>query len=179
MKPALTSILGLGLAWFVPEALAPAPEKPATNLQEYLSLTATQQRSLEQLQAQLRQKARASVQDLEQKQKAVRTQLASGDADPLTLGKLVISLELAKHRTEAASEEIRNLAMSQLTAAQRSKLQALESAKALQPVVREAMGMFLLAPPPELIRGSGPLGMFTAPHNRPVRQQHSRKDGLV
>lgn len=166
-KPIAFSLLGLGLVGFVPDAVAPvANSKPAVSLREYLSLTNEQQQSLEQLQARMRVKARASVTDLEEKQKALRTRLASGDADPLTVGKLVLAMEVAKNNAEATSQELRAKALQQLTEAQQAKLRALEEARVLQPVVREAIGMFLLAPPETLLNGTGPLGMFSSPHRK-------------
>lgn len=163
-KPVLTSVMSLGLMWFVPEASAPETEKPAaTNLQDYLSLSDAQRKTLGELQARMRVKARASVQELESKQKALRTQLASGDVDPLTVGKLYISLELAKGKAESTSEELRSEALAQLTVEQRAKLSKLEEAQRMQPLVREAVGLFLLPPPSEILTGTGPLGMFQAP----------------
>ncbi len=175
MKPVILSVISLGMVWFVPEAVAPITAKKPANLQEYLALSDQQRQNLEQIQTQMREKARASVHELEDKQKALRTHLASGDADALAVGKLVIALELAKTKAQATSEELQSQARAQLTATQLAKLQALEAAQSLQPVVREAMGMFLLAPPPAVLKGTGPLGMFTAPR----RGQQGKKDGVA
>lgn len=179
-KPVLTSVMSLGLMWFVPEASAPETEKPAAaNLQEYLSLSDAQRKTLGELQARMRVKARASVQELESKQKALRTQLASGDIDALTVGKLYISLELAKGKAESTSEELRNEALAQLTVEQRAKLSKLEEAQRMQPLVREAVGMFLLPPPNEILTGTGPLGMFQAPRRGGRMIQHQQPKASI
>jgi Spy/CpxP family protein refolding chaperone len=173
-KPALTvsAILSLGFMAVTPQAIAPmVREKSPSNLKDYLALTGAQQKALEELQAAMRVKARASVAELEEKQKALRTRLASGDLDPFAVGKLVIEMEVAKNKAEATSEELRSMAMRHLTDAQKARLQALEEARALQPVVREAIGMFLLAPPAAVTNGAGPLGMFPAQRRKPPQPQ--------
>lgn len=167
-KPALTSVLlSLGMVGFVPEASAPETARPpAANLQEYLSLSDSQRQALAELQARMRTKARASVRQLGEKQRALRTQLASGDLNPFTVGKLYLSLEVAKDNAEATSAELRKEALALLSVEQLARLQKLEEARQMQPLVREAVGLFLIAPPTEVLTGTGPLGMFQAPPPR-------------
>jgi Spy/CpxP family protein refolding chaperone len=170
MKPVVVSLISVGLALLIPSVSAPTHQTKASaaSLREYLSLTDQQQQDLEKLQVQAREKARASVEKLEEKQRALRTQLANGNANPLTVGKLVIELELAKNNAEEVSSQLRSQALTMLTDLQKAKLEALDEARKLQPVAREAVGMFLLAPPPTLLKGTGPLGMFTAPKRGPA-----------
>ena len=177
MRTALVAIMSFGLAWVVPQLLPgrstaslSAAGNDAATVQEYLDLTSEQQQKLEALSAKLRERAHASMQDLESKQKALRMRLASDDMDALAAGKALIDLEVAKHQTERISDSLRNQAMTVLSPEQREKLQALGQAEKLHPVARQAMGLFLLAPPDEFLNGTGPLGMFPA-RKRPLTRQ--------
>ena len=168
MRTALFSLLSFGLAWVVPQIPGRNNQTPAAvaakadSVQEYLSLTADQQKQLDELAARLRTKADAARQQLESKQKALRMQLASDNADALAAGRALLELEVAKHRSERTSDEMRAEALALLTPEQREKLTVLEQAAKLHPLTRQAMGMFLIPPPDAVISGTGPLGMFPA-----------------
>lgn len=173
MRTAMVSLVSFGLAWIVPQL--PSVSNPAVqvvtgaeSVQEYLVLTSDQQQKLEALSNKLRSRAQSSMEDLEAKQKALRTRLASDEADALSAGKALLRLEVAKRRAERISEELRSEATALLTADQIAKLKTLEQAEKLHPVARQAMGMFLLAPPDAVLNGTGPLGMFPA-KRRPAR----------
>jgi Spy/CpxP family protein refolding chaperone len=161
--------MSFGLAWVVPQFregvspnLAPAATVKAESVQEYLQLSAEQQKQLEDLTARLRTKAQSSERELESKQKALRLQLAADSADLVAAGKALLELEVAKRRSESTSEELRAEALALLTPTQREKLTVLEQASKLHSLTRQAMGMFLIPPPEAVISGTGPLGMFPA-----------------
>ena len=168
MRTALVSLLSFGLAWVIPQlpghnsqSTASAAMK-ADSVQDYLSLTADQQKQLDELGARLRIRAQSSQQQLESKQKALRMQLAADNADPLAAGRALLELEVAKHRSERTAEESQTEALAVLTAEQRQKLTVLEQAAKLHSITRQAMGIFLIPPPEAFLSGTGPLGMFPA-----------------
>lgn len=168
MRTALVSLMSFGLAWVVPQlpglrgGIENQAAVNATSVQEYLELSGAQQRGLEGLAARLRAKSTDSQRDLESKQKALRMQLASDRADALAAGKALLELEVAKHRSQRTSDEIRNEALALLSPEQREKLRVLEQAAKLHSLTRQAMGMFLIPPPDAVLTGTGPLGMFPA-----------------
>jgi Spy/CpxP family protein refolding chaperone len=168
MRTAIVSLMSFGLAWMVPQLPSLRSESnaivatDAESVQDFLGLTDDQQQKLEDLSKRLREKAGASMQDLESKQKALRLRLASNDNDALATGKALLALEVAKRNTEKTSGELRAEAMQLLTDDQREKLNALEQAAKLHPLARQAMSMFLIPPPDSVLNGSGPLGMFPA-----------------
>jgi hypothetical protein len=151
---------------FAPDGAVSTDTSKPLSLREYLNLSETQVKQLETLQAQRRDQARASIENLEQKQKALRTRLASSATKPLSLGSAVLQLELAKTRAEVTTSGLTEEALAYLTPAQRVKLRDLEQFRRLQPVIREAAAKFLIAPPEAVVNGSGPLGMFTAPRKK-------------
>ncbi len=168
MRTALVSLLSFGLAWVIPQLLGYQSQTPtsaamkADSVQEYLSLTADQQKQLDELGVRLRMRAQSSQQELESKQKALRMQLAADNADPLSAGRALLELEVAKHRSERTSEELQTEALAVLTPEQRQKLTVLDQAAKLHSITRQAMGMFLIPPPEAFLSGTGPLGMFPA-----------------
>ncbi|BDC48306.1 hypothetical protein F183_A06220 [Bryobacterales bacterium F-183] len=173
--PILASVAAFGALCFLPSAMfAPDgavstdPGRPLS-LREYLNLSDSQVRKLEDLQARRKDSARASIENLEQKQKALRTRLASNATGPLAVGSAVLQLELAKTRAEITTTELTQEAVAVLTPAQLAKLHELERLRKLQPVIREASAKFLIAPPDAIVNGSGPLGMFSAPWKRQDR----------
>lgn len=173
MRTALVSLMSFGLAWIVPQfpwhgasvsqtPAAAAAAAKAETVQEYLELTSDQKTKLEELTARLRAKAQHSEQQLESKQRALRLQLASDNADPIAAGKALLELEVAKRQSESTSGELRAEALKVLTQQQRERLTVLEQASKLHSLTRQAMGMFLIPPPDAVISGTGPLGMFPA-----------------
>jgi hypothetical protein len=167
MRTALLCLMSFGVAWVVPQlpgltGNGQIPAVKASSVEAYLELDASQQKKLEDLSARLRTKADGSMRELEEKQKALRMQLASENADALAAGRALLALELAKHKAEKTSEEMRQEALTVLNEDQRAKLQVLEQAEKLHPLAKQAMGLFLLAPPDAVVTGTGPLGMFPA-----------------
>ncbi|MBS1834982.1 MAG: periplasmic heavy metal sensor [Acidobacteria bacterium] len=159
-------------AMFAPDGAASTDPRKPLSLREYLNLSETQVKQLETLRDQRKEQARASIDNLEQKQKALRTRLASSETEPLSVGSAVLQLELAKTRAEVTTSDLTEDAVAYLTPAQRAKLRDLERFRQLQPVLREAAANFLIAPPEAVVSGSGPLGMFTAPRKRDRRSSY-------
>lgn len=151
---------------FAPDGAVSTDAGKPVSLREYLNLSDSQVRALDALQAQRRDQARASIENLEQKQKALRTRLASSATGPLAVGSAVLQLELAKTRAEITTTDLTGEAVAYLTPAQRTKLRELERVRQLQFAAREAGQRFLIAPPDAVVNGSGPLGMFTAPRKK-------------
>jgi Spy/CpxP family protein refolding chaperone len=127
-----------------------------TEVQSYLNLTDAQISSLQQL----RQSERAALKPIFQQMgplhESLRTQKQSGSADPTAVGKLVLSIESLEQQAEPIRSSFQQQALNVLTADQKAKLTALQSAAALMPTIHEATALNLLTPPkgPE-----GPGGM--------------------
>ena len=167
MKTAIIAVISFGLAWVVPQLPGRSNQVfqaslDADTVEEYLALTSGQHQKLKALSTKLQGRAQSSMEELESTQKALRMRLASDDNDAMAAGKALLNLEVAKRRAERTSEEIRKEAVALLTTEQITKLKALDQAVKLHPVARQAMGMFLIAPPDSTLTGTGPLGMFPA-----------------
>jgi Spy/CpxP family protein refolding chaperone len=129
-----------------------------TEVQSYLNLTDTQISSLQQL----RQSEMAALKPIFQQigplHQSLRTQEQSSSADATAVGKLVLSIQSLEQQAAPIRSSYQQQALAVLTADQKTKLAALESAAALLPTIYEATALNLLTPP----KGSeGPGGVAT------------------
>lgn len=132
-----------------------------TAAQSYLNLTDAQISQLKQL----RQSEMAALKPIFQQigplRETLRTQEQSGSPDASAVGKLVLSIQALEQQTEPIRSSYQQQAQAVLTADQKTKLAALESAAALIPAIHEASGLNLLTPPKGEFGpgGFGPDGM--------------------
>ena len=136
-----------------------------TEVQSYLNLTAAQISSLQQL----RQSEMAALKPIFQQagplRQSLRTQEQSSSADAAEVGKLVLSLRSLEQQAAPIRSSFQQQALAVLTADQKTKLAALESAAALMPAIHEATALNLLTPPKEA-EGPGGFGAEGMPRGR-------------
>ena len=118
-----------------------------TAVQSYLNLTDAQISSLQQL----RQSEMAALKPIFRQigplHESLRTQSQSSSADATAVGKLVLSIQSLEQQAAPIRASYQQQALAVLTADQKTKLAALESAAALMPTIREAAALHLLTPP--------------------------------
>jgi Spy/CpxP family protein refolding chaperone len=142
-------LIPLAAAVVAAAAFAQQPPAPdASALKAYLGLTDSQVTALQAIRTQQRTALADARQQLQQKQQALNSLLSGGSTDAGAVGKLVLDIQALRKQLDTNSASLRAQAANVLTTAdQKTKLKALEDASKLQPVIREAEYLFLLAPP--------------------------------
>jgi len=139
----------------------PTPDVSA--LKTYLNLTDAQVTSLQAIRTQQRTALSNTHQQLQQKQQSLNSLLSGGSTDPNAVGQLVLDIQALRKQVSTANSSLQAQAVSVLTADQKTKLNALQDAAKLQPAIREAEFLFLLAPPTPPAGGPGDFGAFGRP----------------
>lgn len=136
-----------------------------TEVQSYLNLTDAQISTLKQL----RQSEMTALQPIFDQiaplRQSLREQEQSSTADSAAIAKLVTSIQALEQQATPIRASFQQQAQAVLTADQKTKLAALESAAALLPAIHEASALNLMTPP----KGFGPGGGF-----RPGMMAHGR-----
>lgn len=135
------------------------PAASYDNVKAYLNLTDAQITSLQAIQTQARTNGQQTRADIQTKQQALQTLLKQTSPDPTAVGKALLDLEAARAKLHTANSSLVDQAVAVLTADQKTKLQTLAAAEALQPQIHEATMLFLLTPPAPPAGAMGPLGM--------------------
>ena len=146
MKPFLTL---MAAAVFSSAAFAQTsgrPEPAFTELREALKLTDAQMTQLRNLESQTRESLRAAREEIQTKRAALRTALDNNVTDPATLSRLLLEMEAARKRIEAARASARSSALAILTADQQAALARLEEAAKLRFALGQAYRLNLIAP---------------------------------
>ncbi|MGA3042386.1 MAG: Spy/CpxP family protein refolding chaperone [Bryobacteraceae bacterium] len=139
-----------------PHARSMGGPPQTTQVQSYLNLTDAQVSALQQL----RQSEKAALQPIFQQlgplHESLRAQSQGSGADATVVGKLVLSIQSLEQQAAPIRSSYQQQALGVLTADQKTKVAALQSAAALMPAIHEAAGLNLLTPP----KGSeGPGGL--------------------
>jgi len=144
----------LSIVGFAAALLAQGPGGPrmhrmgmtpkATEAQSYLNLTDAQVTSLQQLRQAEITALKPIFQQIAPLRDSLRTQTQSGSADPAAIGKLVLSIQALEQQISTTRSSYHDQALALLTADQKSKLAALQSAADLMPTIHQAMGLNLL-----------------------------------
>ncbi|MBL8296308.1 MAG: Spy/CpxP family protein refolding chaperone [Bryobacterales bacterium] len=127
-----------------------------TEIKAYLTLTDSQVTSLQQLRQQEAEAVKTDMDTVRAKQTELRAAVDKGDA--ATAGKLLVEISAIHKRIADARTRYYTNAVAVLTAAQKTKLQALEEAAKLMPTIGQARALNLLTQP-ERPAGAGPMGM--------------------
>jgi Spy/CpxP family protein refolding chaperone len=138
--------------------------------QSYLNLTDAQVQSLQQLRQSEMTALKPVMDQIGPLRQSLQTQLQSGSADAAALGKLMLSIQTLEQQATTTRNSFHDQALALLTADQKTKLAALQSAADLMPTIHEAMGLNLLSPPQGLegAPGFGGPGLFMhRPAGRP------------
>jgi Spy/CpxP family protein refolding chaperone len=151
---AATAMFAQGPGGFRAHSMS-APPKTA-EVQSYLNLTDAQISTLQQLRQSEMEALKPIFQQIGPLHDSLRAQSQGSGADPTAVGKLVLSIQSLEQQAAPIRSSYQQQALGVLTADQKTKLAALESAAALMPAIHEAAGLNLLTPP----KGSeGPGGL--------------------
>lgn len=127
-----------------------------TEVQSYLNLTDAQISTLQQLRQSEMTALKPIFQQIGPLRQSLREQEQSGSADATAVGKLVLSIQTLEQQAAPIRASFQQQAQAVLTADQKTKLTALQSAASLMPAIHEATGLNLMTPP----KGAGGPGEF-------------------
>ena len=134
-------------------------------VQTYLNLTDSQIQSLQQLRQSEMAALKPIMEQIRPLRQSLHSQMQSGSSDAAAVSKLMQSIQALEQQAAPIRSSFQQQALALLTADQKTKLAALESAASLMPAVHEATALNLLTPP------KGPDGPFgpggPAPEDRP------------
>jgi Spy/CpxP family protein refolding chaperone len=143
----------------------PNGQPPVTELKAYLNLSDTQITSITTALRNAADANRTVAEQMHTKQEALRTALTNGSTDAAAIGRTVLEIQALRKQLETNHTKARELAVSFLSADQKTKLKALEDAEKLRDEIRQAHALQLLAPPADAPGpgrfgpgGSGPRG---------------------
>jgi periplasmic protein CpxP/Spy len=135
-----------------------SPQAKTTEVQSYLNLTDAQISTLQQLRQSEMAALKPIFQQIGPMRQSLRSQAQSSSADATAVGKLVLSIQSLEQQAAPIRSSFQQQALNVLTADQKTKLAALQSAAALMPTIHEATALNLLTPP----KGSEGPGGFGA-----------------
>lgn len=138
----------------------PGPHRMAVKtdqVQSYLNLTDAQIQALKQLHESERAALKPIMQQMAPLHQSLRTQMNGANTDATTAGKLVVSMQSLQQQIAATHASFKAQSLAVLTADQKTRLAALDSAAALMPTIHQAMSLNLVARP-EPPEGGGPGG---------------------
>jgi hypothetical protein len=130
----------------LPGPIVRVPPFP-TALQSYLQLSADQVTAIARLNGAMQQFFGEKLRRMSQVQIELSQEMAKTTLDPMALGVRYVELEAIRREMRAQQEKTYLDVQQVLTAAQKTRLQALVEAMRLQPVACEAQGMNLLPAP--------------------------------
>ncbi len=137
---AVVLILAAMCAWAQPTGPA------LSQLKTYLSLTDSQIQSIQNVQTNLRSSTATVRQQIAAKQRDLNTAIRSGSASASTLGQFLLDIQALQKQITDAEASARTQMLTILTPAQQALLQKLVDAEELQPTIREAEMLGLIAP---------------------------------
>ncbi|MBI3207744.1 MAG: periplasmic heavy metal sensor [Candidatus Solibacter usitatus] len=122
---------------------------PVDEVKAFLSLTDPQIAQMRQLRQSERAANQARVQDIVQKRQQLEDLLAKGSSDASAVGRLMIDIQNLRKLADATHANFQAQAVGLLSAAQKTKLNALVEASKLAPAIAQAEGLNLLDGPEE------------------------------
>lgn len=151
----LTWIAVLTIAGAVAFAQPAAPQTPPSpdELKTALGLSDAQVTALQQLEGQKRTQIQPVGQQLADKQKALHDALEKATPDANAIAAILIQIQSLQNQIKTINTSFQTQATATLTADQKTKLQALQTAQALREAVQQAEGLNLLARPEEPAAG--------------------------
>jgi hypothetical protein len=139
----------IAIATLAAAAYAQTGSQPAssyTEIKAYLNLTDTQITGIQAVQKQLDTATSNLQQQIQTKETDLQTKLTAGASDAATVGRLLIDITALRKQIDTQSSPFRDQAKNLLTADQKTKLKTLEDASKLEPQIRQATQLLLLAP---------------------------------
>ena len=132
----------------------PGAAPPLDAVKQALGLTDAQITQLQQLQRDRAQAVQPIFQQMQTRQTSLADALKATAPDPAAVGRLVVEMEGLRKQIRDSSEKYQKQAVATLTAAQQTKLKALEDAAKLRDAIGQATALNLLVPPePGIARG--------------------------
>lgn len=128
--------------------------RETTALKAFLNLSDTQLTSITTANRTAMESSRTLRTQIDTKQEALRSLLASGSTDASAIGRIMLEIQGLRKQVDSAQANLRAQATSFLTTDQKTKLKTLEDAEKLRDEIREAHSLQLLAPSGEQ-RGGG------------------------
>ena len=120
-------------------------------IKSYLGLSEEQVQQFQTLRKSFHESVRAIMEDTHAKRQQLRDEMARESPSPGIVGDLTVQLQQAHKQVGEKRKEFGDQARDLLTEEQKTKLAALEQAKALLPAIRQAQGL-------QLLEGEGPEG---------------------
>jgi len=147
MKFRILSLLAAGTGLWA-QGVLPAPPRPSFDeLKTFLGLTDSQVQALQDLRRQEAQALQTIHQEIGQKERTLHEQIRGGSTDALAIGTLLLDIESLRKRVAATDGDLRAQAVNTLTPEQKTKLNLLQDAARLQPVIHQAVGLGLMTFP--------------------------------
>ena len=116
-----------------------------------LGLSEEQVQQFQTLRKSFHESVRAIMEDTRAKRQQLREEMARESPNPGIVGDLTVQLQQARKQMGEKRKEFGDQARNLLTEEQKTKLAALETARALLPAIRQAQGL-------QLLDGEGPEG---------------------
>jgi len=113
-------------------------------IKSYLGLSEEQIQQFQTLRQSFRESVRTIMEDTRAKRQQLREEMARESPSSAIVGDLTVQLRQARKQVGEKHKEFGEQARNLLTAEQKTKLAALEEAKALLPAIRQAQGLQLL-----------------------------------
>lgn len=120
-------------------------------IKSYLGLSDEQMQQFQTLRQSFHESVRAIMEDTRAKRQQLREEMARESPNPGIVGDLTVQLQQARKQMGEKRKEFGDQARNLLTEEQKTKLAALETARALLPAIRQAQGL-------QLLDGEGPEG---------------------
>jgi hypothetical protein len=171
---ALLLMMSLGMVAFGQNAPPPTGPPPLEGIKTFLGLTDAQVEALRTIQQQFRTDIRSAHEEIALKERALRG-LVEGGGSATEVGTLMLEIHALRKRIGTREESARSQALNVLNGpGQKEKLAQLEAAMRMQPLISQAMSLFLLKPGPNPAAGPGagpmmPRGMMMERMRRPER----------
>ena len=141
---AATAVFAQGPGGFRGHSMA---AQKTTEVQSYLNLTDAQISSLQTLRQSERTALKPIMDQVGPLRESLHTQTQSTTADATAVGKTMLSIQALEQQAAPIRASFQQQALAVLTADQKTKLAALQSAAALMPAIHEATSLNLLTPP--------------------------------
>jgi hypothetical protein len=140
----------------MPLDVAVPGNRPLTELRAALALTDAQVQQLIQISSDRMAANRSARTQIAAKEASLRDTLNAGGASAATVGQLVLDIDALRKQVKESDTSFSTTARAVLSASQLAQLKGLEDAAKLEPAIRQAIGLNLIAgPAPAAGRGFG------------------------
>lgn len=146
MKTSMLLLAAAAAAFAQPPAGSMPRTPDVSSLKTYLSLTDAQVNTLQQARQSEMTALRSVFEEIQTKETALRNLLNTNTTDAAAVGRLVLDIQTARKKVESTQATYRTQAVNTLTADQKTKLTALDTAMKLRDEIQQAVMLNLLQP---------------------------------